>query len=356
MYYLDCHFVSATLRHIRDLAGTFGNECVLYLIQDRKASIRIGRPSARGHSPFIMHLDYQISSTDSAPIPLSRGAHQLKPTYDKYFFVNLNTCSLFSRVYAACVMDETGLIGFAGPTYISIRSAKHDQFTTESEDMDFDCVVKLKEFDRTARNHVGTVKPIIVMSVDSLDPTDYTRFPKTLASAISKFKKYNLDAFFLITQAPGQTSYNVVERRLAALSQDLTGLVLPHDYFGTHLNVSGLTIDAELEKINFKNTGDVLAEVWNMDMIDRHPVVAEYIEPPASVDDMIRLVDTQFTLDMIIDEICDEDEEIPLHLRAKRQQSVSFPNLVTDTKEKPTYNIDEYVLNLHIYIINFYII
>jgi hypothetical protein len=140
------------------------------------------------------------------------------------------------------------------------------------------------------------------MSVDSLEPNDYTRLSNTLGSAINKFKKYNLDAFFIITQAPGQTEFNVVERRLATLSQDLTGLVLPHDYFGTHLNVSGLTIDAELEKQNFKNTGEVLAEIWNMDMIDHHPVVAEYINPPESADDMIRLIDTQSVLDAIIDE------------------------------------------------------
>lgn len=140
------------------------------------------------------------------------------------------------------------------------------------------------------------------MNVDSLDPSDYTRYPKTLMTSINRFKKYNLDAYFLITQAPGQAAYNVVERRLATLSQDLTGLVLPHDYFGTHLNVSGLTVDTELEKQSFKRTGDLLAEVWGMDMIDCHPVVAEYIDPPLSSDDMIRLIDTQSILDMVIDE------------------------------------------------------
>jgi hypothetical protein len=168
--------------------------------------------------------------------------------------------------------------------------------------MDFDCVVKLKEFEKTARNHIGVIKPIIIMGVDSIEPNDYTRFPKTLVSSIKKFKKYNLDALFIITQAAGQTAFNVCERRLASLSQDLTGLVLPHDYFGTHLNVSGYTIDAELEKRNFKKTGEVLAEVWSMDMIDNHAVVAEYVDPPTSGDHMIRLIDTQYTLDSIIDE------------------------------------------------------
>jgi hypothetical protein len=37
-------------------------------------------------------------------------------------------------------------------------------------------------------------------------------------------------------------------------------------------------------------------------MIDRHPVLAEYIDPPSTADDMIRLADTQLTLDYIIDE------------------------------------------------------
>jgi hypothetical protein len=78
--YSDCHFVTATLKHIKDLAGTFGNECVFYFIQDRKSSVRIGRPSARGHSPFIMHLDYQTSTISSTPIP-SNVPHQLKPMY-----------------------------------------------------------------------------------------------------------------------------------------------------------------------------------------------------------------------------------------------------------------------------------
>jgi len=214
----------------------------------------------------------------------------------------LRSILLSYRVYASCFIDDTGLVTNAGPTYISIRSAKHDRFTLESEDIDFDCVVKLKEFEKTARNHVGTIKPIIVMNVDTLEPKDYTRFPKTLLSAINKFKKYNLDAFFLVSQAPGQASLNVVERRLAALAQDLTGLVLPHDYFGTHLNVSGVTIDTEVEKDNMKRTGDVLAEIWNMDWIDQYAVVAKYIDPPESADEMIRLIDTRSVLESIVNE------------------------------------------------------
>lgn len=80
MTYLDYYFVSGTLRYIKDLAGTFGNDCVFYLVQDNKASIRIGRHAAKGKSPLITRLDYQISTANSTPIPPSV-RYQLKPTY-----------------------------------------------------------------------------------------------------------------------------------------------------------------------------------------------------------------------------------------------------------------------------------
>jgi hypothetical protein len=66
------------IRHTRDLAGTFGNDCVLYLTQDRKASVRIGRPADRGFSPLVLHLGYRTSSvsgTSTDPMPYD----QLKP-------------------------------------------------------------------------------------------------------------------------------------------------------------------------------------------------------------------------------------------------------------------------------------
>lgn len=205
-------------------------------------------------------------------------------------------------MYASCILDETGVITDAGPTYISIRSAKHDRTNISCEEMDFDRVVKLKEFERTARNHIGEVKPIIIMNIDIINPAEYTRFRKTLFLSIQKFKKYNLDVLLIVTQAPGQTAFNISERRLALLSHDLSGLVLPDNFYGTHLNISGLTVDAELEKINFKRTGETLAETWSMNLIDGHQVVAEYINPPPSADDMVRFVDAKFTLDSIIDE------------------------------------------------------
>lgn len=216
---------------------------------------------------------------------------------------NKAICNFYlnSSVYAASFIDDTGLTGYAGPTYISLRSAKHDRITHETHSMDFDRLIQLKEFEKFARDHLGRVKPIVIINADSSGAENNTRYPKTLASAIDKFKKHNLDALFIINQAPGQALFNVVERRLSPLSHDLAGLILPHDHFGTHLNDSGVTVNPELERTNFKKAGEVLAEVWCGSVIDEYPVVAEYIDPPVSTEEELRLIDVNLIMNNILD-------------------------------------------------------
>lgn len=72
-----------------------------------------------------------------------------------------------------------------------------------------------------------------------------------------------MDAVFVATHAPGQSAFNAVERRMAPLSHDLSGLVLPHKHYGSHLDKCGKTVNADLEKLNFKKAGETLAEVWS---------------------------------------------------------------------------------------------
>lgn len=66
-----------------------------------------------------------------------------------------------------------------------------------------------------------------------------------------------------------------LQRGIASLSRVLSGLILPHDFYGTDLNKQGRIIDHDLEKINFQKAGEVLTEVWNKIVIDGHDVVAE---------------------------------------------------------------------------------
>ena len=74
------------------------------------------------------------------------------------------------------------------------------------------------------------------------------------------------------------SAYNYVERRMAPLSKALAGVVLDHDACGTHLDDSGRTIDAELEKENFRVAGKVLTDIWSELKLDERPVITEYGE------------------------------------------------------------------------------
>jgi len=66
---------------------------------------------------------------------------------------------------------------------------------------------------------------------------------------------------------------------MAPLSRQLCGLLLPHDRYGTHLDASRHTVDETLERKNFQYAGEALAEVWSNTIIDKFPVVAEYVKP-----------------------------------------------------------------------------
>jgi len=79
--------------------------------------------------------------------------------------------------------------------------------------------------------------------------------------AIHHFLENELDALILATNAPGHSAFNRVERHMAPLSRELSGLILPHEHFGTHLDADGRTIDEELEKANFSFAGRTLSEV-----------------------------------------------------------------------------------------------
>ena len=62
---------------------------------------------------------------------------------------------------------------------------------------------------------------------------------------------------------------------MAPLSKKLTGLILPHDNYGSHLNERGITIDADLEKNNFEFVGVTLAEILSQIIVDKFPTVAD---------------------------------------------------------------------------------
>lgn len=88
-----------------------------------------------------------------------------------------------------------------------------------------------------------------------------------------------MDCLFVVTNAPGRSAFNRVERRMAPLSAQLSGVILNNEKCGIHLDSQGKTIDPELEKRNFACAGQALADIWNDMVIDEFPVIVEYKEP-----------------------------------------------------------------------------
>jgi hypothetical protein len=87
---------------------------------------------------------------------------------------------------------------------------------------------------------------------------------------------------------------------MAPLSHDLAGLILPYDHFGSHLNDSGVTVNVELEKINFRKAGQNLADRWRQSIIDGFPCFAEYINPPTTTEEERRQVDIKLVMDELM--------------------------------------------------------
>ena len=83
-----------------------------------------------------------------------------------------------------------------------------------------------------------------------------------------------------------------VERRIAPLSHDISGIILPHDCFGNQLDTSGKTKDIELEKRNFFKAAEVLAEIWSNTVIDGHKVEAKAL--PVGLEYELEAVDAEW--------------------------------------------------------------
>lgn len=271
----DANFTFATKEYLKSVASFFSEKNAFVLSIDDKAKVPIGVTAAKYQTPLVMHMTYQIRLPDHDFVKASK--HKLTPS-----------------VYAACQIKAPSAkseeqITYSGPTYISIRSHKHDSSTAYTHGYDFEHVMELPEFNSTVTCSNGAIKPIAILFVDG-GPDENPRFPKTIDVYIQQFKKFNLDALLVSTHAPGMSAYNYVERRMAPLSKELAGLILPHDTCGTHLDSRQRTIDTELEKANFKKAGEILSEVWSNLVLDGHPVVAEYVEQkdisPAELNEM----------------------------------------------------------------------
>ena len=123
----------------------------------------IGLPAARRQAPLLMHLDYKISLPDYDFVVAS--SHKLIPS-GKYS--NLIVKSIFFHllsVYAACIINDKNEVTYSGPTYITIRSGKHDSSTAETHYHDFSLLFESMDFEPVMKLN-GKCKPIVIICVD----------------------------------------------------------------------------------------------------------------------------------------------------------------------------------------------
>ena len=153
---------------------------------------------------------------------------------------------------------ENGELSYSGNTFIRIRSGKYDSSSAHTH------AYGMKElFDSSNIPE----RPILVPFTDGAQD-EAPCYPKSLATAIYLFKHLKLDVFLHGVNAAGLSAFNPGERRMSPLSHDISGVVLPHKNFGSHLDSQGNTIDVKLEKKNFFHASQVLADIWAHTVLD----------------------------------------------------------------------------------------
>ena len=133
--------------------------------------------------------------------------------------------------------NEKRAVTCSGPTYVESGVPKHSQTTALHHLQDMKSIRSLDEFSGSFKTE-GNDKPVMIVRVDG-GPDENSRYMKTMECAMDYFLTYDLDALLIATKR--------VERRMASLNKEMTGLILDHKYFGTHLNNKDETIDKKLE-------------------------------------------------------------------------------------------------------------
>ncbi|KAL7296769.1 hypothetical protein TKK_0010175 [Trichogramma kaykai] len=198
---------------------------------DDKTRIALGVTAAKSQTPILMNMQYRVTLPDHDWVKAEK--HKLIPSV--YAGITINSNGMGSPEAVTC----------SGPTVVRVRSAKHSSSYAASHAADMKYILDNESF-----APLGFIKPVIIISTDG-GPDENPRYAKVIHYARQHFIENDLDAVFIMTNAPGRSAYNKVERRMAPLSFQLSGVLLKHDYYGSHLNSQGKTTNIDLEKKKF---------------------------------------------------------------------------------------------------------
>ena len=157
----DIIFAAETSKAVDDIAKFLGREACLYISQDDKASVPIGKTAAKVQSPMLMSMRARVRVSDH-DFPVG-SRHLLVPS-----------------VMAHCEIDLKSGVSYSGDTYIAIRSSKHNNSSafTHQEDL-----LRMKELNP----ELFEGKSVLVKSVDG-GPDENPRFQNNQLLCLKTFQ------------------------------------------------------------------------------------------------------------------------------------------------------------------------
>ena len=150
-HHVDGTFCVTSIRYLESLASMLGPSQVCFISQDDKAKVDLGKTATNKQTAVAMHVEYRVKLPDHDWIVANK--HKLIPS-----------------VYAGIIIEPRGMgdpkaITYSGPTYIAIRSGKHDSSTAESHEVDFERLLELEEFSDLMKIN-NKIKPVIIICTD----------------------------------------------------------------------------------------------------------------------------------------------------------------------------------------------
>lgn len=88
-----------------------------------------------------------------------------------------------------------------------------------------------------------------------------------------------IDCLIAACNAVGLSAH-LIEQKMTTLSNELSGIVLPHDSSATHLDENGKTINNVKELENFKKVSKLPSEIWSAMNINSYQFNAKWVDPP----------------------------------------------------------------------------
>ena len=268
----DARFCFSLVNDLNVIASIFGPEECMLLSMDDKANVKIGVVAANKQTAMCMHMEYKIRLPNHDYVVGPK--HTLTPSV--YAFLQI----LPNRV------GQQNAVTYKGPTVVRVRSGKHAIANSETHRFDLNEIFSsetpmLRKFTTNNRG----LKRILLLRADN-GPDEAPRNPSTQRSMIRLFVKQKLVFLMLVSLPAGLSPYNPVERRMKYLSSEMTGVILDHVHFGSHLDSSNNTIDESLEMKNFKHCGVQLSDLFEKMVYDGFPTQARYVDPNEMPEDV----------------------------------------------------------------------